>query len=175
MSVGWRLTAWKGSLDGAFPLHLLSLQEPVKKRRTFRKFTYRGVDLDQLLDMPTEALMELFHARARRRCVFVYGGHLMFARTRTVHAMRGLGKWADGTSFICMCRNPTKVFIQANVKSSEYLHYRVRAQSPSPINVAIIPGLWHITYGRYGRSKYESHYTVWAVPFSVSVSVSFIL
>lgn len=51
--------------------HPLSLQEPVKKRRTFRKFTYRGVDLDQLLDMPTEALMELFHARARRRCVRV--------------------------------------------------------------------------------------------------------
>jgi len=49
------------------------MQEPVKKRRTFRKFTYRGVDLDQLLDMPTEALMELFHARARRRCVRVVG------------------------------------------------------------------------------------------------------
>lgn len=54
---------------GPFIFHLLSSQEPVKKRRTFRKFTYRGVDLDQLLDMPTEALMELFHARARRRCV----------------------------------------------------------------------------------------------------------
>ena len=45
----------------------MAMSEPVKKRRTFRKFTYRGVDLDQLLDMPTEALMELFHARARRR------------------------------------------------------------------------------------------------------------
>ena len=65
-------------------------------------------------------------------CVFVYGGHLMLARTRMVHAMRGLGKWADGTSSMCMCRNPTKVFIQANVKSSEYLHYRVRSQNPSP-------------------------------------------
>ncbi|GJQ86346.1 Ribosomal protein S19 [Popillia japonica] len=39
----------------------------VKKKRTFRKFTYRGVDLDQLLDMPNEQLMELMHARARRR------------------------------------------------------------------------------------------------------------
>jgi hypothetical protein len=26
--------------------------EQVKRKRTFRKFTYRGVDLDQLLDMP---------------------------------------------------------------------------------------------------------------------------
>eukprot|EP00976_Prorocentrum_cordatum_P085145 1185945-Prorocentrum_minimum.AAC.7 len=40
-------------------------EEP--KRRTFRKFTFRGVDLDQLLDLPTDKLVELFHARARRR------------------------------------------------------------------------------------------------------------
>ena len=37
------------------------------KKRTFRKFTYRGVDLDQLLDMSTDELVTLFHARARRR------------------------------------------------------------------------------------------------------------
>ncbi|KAK9814482.1 hypothetical protein WJX72_006611 [[Myrmecia] bisecta] len=40
---------------------------PEAKKRTFRKFTYRGVDLDQLLDMSTDELVELFHARARRR------------------------------------------------------------------------------------------------------------
>merc|ERR1712108_75937 len=39
----------------------------LKKRRSFRKFTYRGVDLDQLLDMSPEQLMELFNCRARRR------------------------------------------------------------------------------------------------------------
>ncbi|GAX75862.1 hypothetical protein CEUSTIGMA_g3305.t1 [Chlamydomonas eustigma] len=38
-----------------------------KKARTFRKFTYRGVDLDQLLDMTSDQLVDLFHARARRR------------------------------------------------------------------------------------------------------------
>jgi small subunit ribosomal protein S15e len=37
------------------------------KKRTFRKFTYRGVDLDQLLDMSTDELVELFPARARRK------------------------------------------------------------------------------------------------------------
>jgi len=37
------------------------------KKRTFRKFTFRGVDLDQLLDLPTSKLTELFHSRARRR------------------------------------------------------------------------------------------------------------
>ncbi|CAG8436560.1 6215_t:CDS:2 [Ambispora gerdemannii] len=38
-----------------------------KKKRTFKKFSYRGVDLDQLLDLNSEQLMELVHARARRR------------------------------------------------------------------------------------------------------------
>merc|ERR1711976_791226 len=38
-----------------------------RKRRAFRKYTYRGVDLDQLLDMSPEQLMELFNCRARRR------------------------------------------------------------------------------------------------------------
>ena len=39
----------------------------LRKKRTFRKFTYRGVDLDQLLDMNNEGLMELFTCRIRRR------------------------------------------------------------------------------------------------------------
>merc|ERR1712184_59228 len=38
-------------------------QAELKKKRTFRKFTYRGVDLDQLLDMNNEQLMELFPCR----------------------------------------------------------------------------------------------------------------
>ncbi|GAB4818211.1 hypothetical protein N2152v2_005257 [Parachlorella kessleri] len=37
------------------------------KKRTFRKYTYRGVDLDQLLDLSTDELIELFPARQRRR------------------------------------------------------------------------------------------------------------
>lgn len=38
-----------------------------KKSRTFRKFSFRGVDLDALLDMPMDQFVELVHARARRR------------------------------------------------------------------------------------------------------------
>uniref|UniRef100_A0A336MLF6 40S ribosomal protein S15 n=1 Tax=Culicoides sonorensis TaxID=179676 RepID=A0A336MLF6_CULSO len=41
--------------------------ELLRKKRTFRKFTYRGVDLDQLLDMKKEQLSELLGCRARRR------------------------------------------------------------------------------------------------------------
>ncbi|KQK12684.2 40S ribosomal protein S15 [Brachypodium distachyon] len=37
------------------------------KKRTFRKFSYRGVDLDALLDMSKEDLVQLFPARIRRR------------------------------------------------------------------------------------------------------------
>merc|ERR1712060_363068 len=38
----------------------------LKKKRTFRKFTFRGIDLDALLDLTTEQLSEVVHARARR-------------------------------------------------------------------------------------------------------------
>uniref|UniRef100_A0A2K5ECA6 40S ribosomal protein S15 n=1 Tax=Aotus nancymaae TaxID=37293 RepID=A0A2K5ECA6_AOTNA len=38
-----------------------------KQQRTFRKFTYRGVDLDQLLDTSHEELRQLHSARQRRR------------------------------------------------------------------------------------------------------------
>ncbi|XP_048540070.1 40S ribosomal protein S15-like [Triticum urartu] len=37
------------------------------KKRMFRKFSYRGMDLDALLDMSSEDLVGLFPARARRR------------------------------------------------------------------------------------------------------------
>ncbi|KIW65747.1 40S ribosomal protein S15 [Phialophora macrospora] len=39
----------------------------LKKKRTFRKFSYRGVDLDRLLDIPSNELLNILHARARRR------------------------------------------------------------------------------------------------------------
>ncbi|XP_062516624.1 uncharacterized protein LOC134191983 [Corticium candelabrum] len=39
----------------------------VKKKRTFRKYLYRGIDLDQLLDLSSEELMQIVHCRARRR------------------------------------------------------------------------------------------------------------
>ena len=42
-------------------------EDATAKKRTFRKYTYRGVDLDQLLDLKTDELVQLFHARARRK------------------------------------------------------------------------------------------------------------
>ncbi|KIJ55693.1 hypothetical protein M422DRAFT_24237 [Sphaerobolus stellatus SS14] len=39
----------------------------LKKKRTFRTFSYRGVELEKLLDLSNEEFVELVHARARRR------------------------------------------------------------------------------------------------------------
>ena len=41
--------------------------EALRKKRTFRKFTFRGIDLDKLLDLTNDELMDLVTARARRR------------------------------------------------------------------------------------------------------------
>lgn len=38
-----------------------------KRARSFRKFSYRGVELDALLDMSNEEFMKIVHARVRRR------------------------------------------------------------------------------------------------------------
>jgi small subunit ribosomal protein S15e len=43
------------------------MADDAAKKRTFRKFTFRGVDLDQLLDMNSDELVQLFRARIRRR------------------------------------------------------------------------------------------------------------
>lgn len=39
----------------------------LKKARSFRKFQYRGIELESLLDLTSEQLMDVFHARARRK------------------------------------------------------------------------------------------------------------
>jgi len=39
----------------------------MKKKRSFRTYSYRGIELEQLLDMKNEEFVELVHARARRR------------------------------------------------------------------------------------------------------------
>ncbi|KAJ1651877.1 ribosomal protein S15 [Dispira simplex] len=39
----------------------------LKKKRTFRKYTYRGVELEKLLDLSSEQFIKLLHCRARRK------------------------------------------------------------------------------------------------------------
>ena len=42
-----------------------------RKKNPYKKFSYRGVDLEGLLEMKNDKLVTLFNARIRRRCVFV--------------------------------------------------------------------------------------------------------
>ena len=44
-----------------------SPQEQPKRKRTFRKFSYRGVDLENLFDLTNDQLLDLLNARQRRR------------------------------------------------------------------------------------------------------------
>lgn len=39
----------------------------LRKKRQFKKFTFRGIELDKLLDLSHEELLEYVHSRARRR------------------------------------------------------------------------------------------------------------
>ncbi|KAJ2162386.1 40s ribosomal protein S15 [Coemansia sp. RSA 552] len=43
------------------------MADATHRRRTFRKFSFRGVDLDQLLDVPSEQFMDMVSCRARRK------------------------------------------------------------------------------------------------------------
>ena len=66
------------------------------KRRTFRKFTFRGIDLEKLMDLDSTAVLNLMHARVRRR--FSRGlkrkPMSLIKRLRKVRVMRlCLGVW----------------------------------------------------------------------------------
>lgn len=39
----------------------------LRKKRQFKKFTFRGIELDKLLDLSHEELLNYVHSRARRR------------------------------------------------------------------------------------------------------------
>merc|ERR1712023_45223 len=44
-----------------------NMGDAAPKKKSFRKYSYRGVDLENLLEMPMKDLIDLVHARARRR------------------------------------------------------------------------------------------------------------
>merc|ERR1712180_220504 len=82
----------------------------LKKKRTFRKFTYRGVDLDQLLDMNNEQLMELFVCRIRRK----FSRGLKRKPMALIKKLRKKKKEAPANE---------KVFTQVEVKPEMIGHY----------------------------------------------------
>ena len=62
--------------------------EAQPKKRSFRKFAFRGVDLERLLELDLDALLDLFHARARRKCAASSWGLLSLLLYCPSHAMR---------------------------------------------------------------------------------------
>ncbi|BEI98621.1 hypothetical protein CcaverHIS631_0309200 [Cutaneotrichosporon cavernicola] len=64
--VWWPLTV---SLPKIIMAEFTSGEDAAAKKasRSFKKYSYRGVELDQLLDLSNEAFIEIVHARARRR------------------------------------------------------------------------------------------------------------
>merc|ERR1712142_635860 len=44
----------------------IEMADQVKKRRTFKKFSYRGGELDKLLDLSTEEFINMTNSRHRR-------------------------------------------------------------------------------------------------------------
>ena len=76
LDIWWEGTDWAertalSEAQNLTPAIIMSLQTDaaaeLKKKRTFKKFYYRGVDLDQLLDMKYKDLMTLYNSRMRRR------------------------------------------------------------------------------------------------------------
>jgi len=55
------------SLSSQPPATMADAAVTAPRKRTFRKFSYRGVDLDALLDLSSEQLMELVPCRVRRK------------------------------------------------------------------------------------------------------------
>ena len=46
---------------------MLCAQSDAPKRRTFRKFTFRGIDLEKLMDLDSTQIMDLMQSRVRRK------------------------------------------------------------------------------------------------------------
>ena len=65
--IGRLITAFTPSGLPVERVSVAIMADDASKKRTFRKFTYRGVDLEQLLDLGTDELVQLYHARVRRK------------------------------------------------------------------------------------------------------------
>lgn len=72
----WGLTFYLWVFQADVETDVAAAGQP--KKRTFKKFSFRGVDLDALLDMSTDELVKLFPARARRRYTLRFFKDLMF-------------------------------------------------------------------------------------------------
>merc|ERR1712224_684001 len=79
----------------------LIMGDAAPKKKSFRKYSYRGVDLENLLVMPMAELMDLVHARARRR--FKHGlKRKYYALLKRLRAAKKACNTADGEKPECI-------------------------------------------------------------------------
>merc|ERR1711988_1982460 len=79
----------------------IAMGDAAPKKKTFRKYSYRGVDLENLLVMPMAELMDLVHARARRR--FKHGlKRKYYALLKRLRAAKKACNTADGEKPECI-------------------------------------------------------------------------
>ena len=87
---------------GANQLPIMA-DEPQVRKRSFRKYSYRGVDLEQLLDMKTDELVELYGARQRRRYAIALPWVIRFN-----HQLMGEQCWFSPSLFLSVpSRSPS--------------------------------------------------------------------
>ncbi|CAH8278486.1 unnamed protein product [Arabidopsis lyrata] len=85
----------------------------IVKKRTFKKFSFRGVDLDALLDMSTDDLVKHFSARVRRR----------FSRGLTRKPMALIKKLRKAKIEAPAGEKPAATFNQVEIKPEMIGHY----------------------------------------------------
>lgn len=92
----------------------------IKKRRTFRKFSYRGLDLEALLDLSPKQLVPMLPARARRRM------------------LRGLGK---KSSFLI--KKLRKAKKEAGTEKPEIVNTHLRNMIVVPEMIGSVVGIYY--------------------------------
>ena len=97
-----------------------------QKKRTFRVTTFRGVELEKLLDMKTEEYVKLFRSRLRRR--YRRGLPLKYSR------------------FVNKLVKAKKNTAQGEKPKTMKTHYR---------NCIIVPDMVHSVVGIYNGKKYN--------------------
>ena len=100
--------------------------EVQQKKKTFRITTFRGVELDKLLEMKMEELVKLFRSRHRRR--FTRGLPQKYAR------------------FVNKLKKSKKMAAQGEKPKTMKTHYR---------NCIIVPDMIHSVVGVYNGKKFN--------------------
>lgn len=72
----------------------------LRKKRQFKKFTFRGLDVEKLIDLTHEELLNMVHARARRRLQRGLKRKPMALIKKLKKAISGMWIWQNGSKCV---------------------------------------------------------------------------